>query len=66
MADWHPGADRQQALQPVGNEQQLIWTLLQEALEEAAWAQPPALDTRHLQSGAHADVSALLPEAIRN
>jgi SNF2 family DNA or RNA helicase len=63
MADWHPGADRQQALQPVGNEQrQLIWTLLQEALKEAAGGSLPALDTSHLQSGADADVSALLPQ----
>jgi hypothetical protein len=31
IADWHPGADRQEALQPVGGEQrQVIWTLLQE------------------------------------
>ncbi|MEN9541094.1 MAG: hypothetical protein RLZZ459_1185, partial [Cyanobacteriota bacterium] len=63
MADWHPGADRQQALQPVGGDQrQLIWTLLQEALKEAAGGTLPALDTSHLQSGADADVSALLPQ----
>jgi hypothetical protein len=63
MADWHPGADRQEALQPVGGEQrQLIWTLLQKALQEAAGGTVPALDTSHLQSGADADVSALLPQ----
>ena len=63
MADWHPGADRQQALQPVGSEQrQLIWTLLQEALKEAAGGTLPALDISHLQSGADSDVSALLPQ----
>jgi hypothetical protein len=63
MADWHPGANRQEALQPVGAEQrQVIWTLLQEALKEAAAGHLPSLDTGHLQSGADADVSALLPE----
>ena len=63
MADWHPGADRQQALQTVGGDQrQLIWTLLQEALKEAASGNLPVIDTSHLQSGADADVSALLPQ----
>ncbi|MFM9086732.1 MAG: helicase, partial [Cyanobium sp.] len=63
MADWHPGDDRQQALRPVGGDQrQIIWSLLQEALKEAAGGNFPALDTSHLQRGADADVSALLPQ----
>jgi hypothetical protein len=63
MADWHPGADRQEALEPVGPEQrQVVWSLLQEALKETAAGTMPALDTSHLQSGADADVSALLPQ----
>jgi SNF2 family DNA or RNA helicase len=63
MADWHPGADRQQALQPVGREQrQAVWALLQEALKEAAGGNFPAIDTSRLQSGADADVTALLPQ----
>jgi hypothetical protein len=62
MADWHPGADRQEALQPVGAEQrQLIWSLLQTALKEAAGGHLPSLDTGHLQNAADADVLALLP-----
>ena len=36
MADWHPGADRQQALQPVGGEQrQAVWALLPQLQQEA-------------------------------
>jgi hypothetical protein len=63
MADWHPGDDRQCALQPVGNDQrQRIWKQLQQALKEAAAGSLPPLDTSHLQSGAEADVSALLPQ----
>jgi SNF2 family DNA or RNA helicase len=63
MADWHPGADRQQALQPVGDDQrQIIWSRLQEALKEAAGGTLPAPNTSHLQSGADADVSALVPQ----
>ena len=63
MADWHPGADRQQALEPVGGEQrQAVWALLQEALKEAAGGSLPAVDTSRLQSGADADVTALLPQ----
>ncbi|MCS5694399.1 hypothetical protein NZK33_20845 [Cyanobium sp. FGCU-6] len=63
MADWHPGDERQQALQPVGREQrQRIWDLLQQALKEAAAGTCPELDTSHLQRGADADVSALLPQ----
>jgi hypothetical protein len=63
MADWHPGADRQQALQPVGSEQrQAVWALLQEALKEAAGGNFTAVDTSRLQSGADADVTALLPQ----
>ena len=55
LADWHPGADRQQALKTVGGDRrQLIWTLLQEALKEAASGNLPVIDTSHLQSGADA------------
>ena len=63
MADWHPGDERQKALQPVGSDgRQRTWDLLQEALKEAAAGTFPELDTSHLQRGADADVSALLPQ----
>ena len=63
MADWHPGDDRQRALSPVGGEQrQAIWALLQEALKEAAGGSFPVVDNSRLQSGADADVTALLPQ----
>ncbi len=43
MADWRPGADRQQSLQPVGNEQrQQIWTL-QSGVEADGSALAPQL-----------------------
>jgi ERCC4-related helicase len=63
MADWHPGDDRQRALSPVGAAQrQAIWALLQEALKEAAGGSFPVVDNSRLQSGADADVTALLPQ----
>jgi hypothetical protein len=63
MADWHPGDDRQRALSPVGGEQrQAIWALLQEALKEAVGGSLPVVDNSRLQSGADADVTALLPQ----
>ncbi len=63
MADWHPGDDRQRALSPVGAAQrQAIWALLQEALKEAAGGSLPVVDNSRLQSGADADVTALLPQ----
>jgi hypothetical protein len=63
MADWHPGDDRQRALSPVGAAQrQAIWALLQEALKEADGGSFPVVDNSRLQSGADADVTALLPQ----
>jgi hypothetical protein len=43
-------------------QRQAIWALLQEALKEAAGGRLPVVDNSRLQSGADADVTALLPQ----
>jgi len=66
MADWHPGTDRTEALQPVdGQQREAVWPLLQQALAGAADATLPAVDTNRFQAEAAADVGALLPHLQR-
>ncbi|MFW6731083.1 MAG: DISARM system SNF2-like helicase DrmD [Synechococcus sp.] len=66
MADWHPGADRADALQPLdGQQREAVWPLLQQALTGAADASLPAVDSSRFQAMAAADVGALLPHLQR-
>lgn len=66
MADWHPGADRASALQPLDHQQrEAVWPLLQQALAGAADATLPAVDSGRFQAEAAADVGALLPHLQR-
>ena len=67
MADWHPGANRAEALQPLeGQQREAVWPLLQKALGGAADESLPAVvDTSRFQAEAAADVGALLPHLDR-
>jgi superfamily II DNA or RNA helicase len=66
MADWHPGANRAEALQPLEGQQRAVWPLLQKALGGAAnEALPAVVDTSRFQAEAAADVGALLPHLDR-
>jgi superfamily II DNA or RNA helicase len=66
MADWHPGADRATALQPLsGQQRHAVWPLLQQALAGAADGSLPALEASRFQAEAAADVNALLPHLQR-
>ena len=66
MADWHPGADRAEALQPLSGQQRAeVWPLLQQALAGAADESLPAVDSSRFQAEAAADVGALLPHLQR-
>lgn len=62
VADWHPGGDRQTALQPLpAATKGATWKLLQKALKEAEVGGLPQVDTSRLQAMAEQDVRALLP-----
>jgi SNF2 family DNA or RNA helicase len=62
-AEWHPGADRQEALRPLeSSSPAATWSLLQEALAEAETGSLPALDTSRFQAIAEQHVEALLPQ----
>ncbi|MFM7549968.1 MAG: DISARM system SNF2-like helicase DrmD, partial [Cyanobacteriota bacterium] len=66
MADWHPGADRGKALQPLdGQQREAVWLLLQRALAEAGDGSLPAVEGSRSQSQAAVDVAALLPHLQR-
>lgn len=61
-ADWHPGEDRQAALQPLStSNREATWALLQHALAEAESGALPTPHTSHFQALAEQDVTALLP-----
>ena len=62
MADWHPGDDRQAALQPLsGSSREAAWALVQQALAEAEAGELPSPDPARFQAQAADDVLALLP-----
>ncbi|MFN9635978.1 MAG: DISARM system SNF2-like helicase DrmD, partial [Synechococcaceae cyanobacterium] len=62
MANWHPGADRSAALEPLSEvQQQPIWHELQTALTEADPTLVSEGTKAQLQAEAPADVEALLP-----
>lgn len=62
VADWHPGEDRQSALQPLpASTKEATWKLLQDALKEAESGGLPNVDTSRFQAMAEHDVQALLP-----
>ena len=62
VADWHPGDDRQTALQPLpASTKDTTWKLLQDALKEAESGGLPKVDTSRFQTMAEQDVQALLP-----
>ncbi|TGG96683.1 MAG: helicase [Aphanocapsa feldmannii 277cV] len=62
VADWHPGDDRETALQPLPTAtKDDTWKLLQEALKEAGSGGLPSVDTSRFQAMAEQDVQALLP-----
>jgi len=62
MANWHPGADRSAALEPLNDvQQQPIWQELRSALTEADPTLVSEGTKAQLQAEAPADVEALLP-----
>ena len=62
VADWHPGDDRQSALQPLSaSTKDATWRLLQDALKEAESRGLPNVDTSRFQTMAEHDVQTLLP-----
>lgn len=62
VADWHPGDDRQAALQSQGEStREVTWGMLQESLQIAESDGLPGVDTSRFQAMAEQDVMALLP-----
>ena len=57
MADWHPGDDRQAALQPLsGSSREAAWALVQQALAEAEAGELPSPDPARFQAQVTAKV----------
>ncbi|WP_411875548.1 DISARM system SNF2-like helicase DrmD [Vulcanococcus limneticus] len=62
IADWHPGADRTTALQPlIDSEREHAWNVLRQALEAGATEGISETLRDQLQAQAPADVAALKP-----
>ena len=62
IADWHPGADRAAALQPLaGAQQEQAWAVLTKAMEAGNNEAITAAIRSQLQAEAPADVAALKP-----
>ena len=62
IADWHPGADRAAALQPLaGAQQEQAWAVLTKAMEAGNNEAITAAVRSQLQAEAPADVAALKP-----